>query len=547
MTEWKTRLRPETIKRYTEEGYWETDKLLSDYFDAYCKEHPDQVMVVDRDRRVTYAEMAREIDRLSFAFQSLGLGRGDVVSFQLPNWLETMSIYLACKKAGLVCNPIIYIYRAAEIEFILKQAESKVVFIPKVFRGFDFTDMMVELRPKLPALEHIVVIGGDAPEGMTGYDDLLDVGQKAMDSYVQEKVDPNDVSLLLYTSGTTSEPKGVMHTNNTIMWEAKSIRDIWIDRDIYNIMMATPVTHVGGLFTSLEMVPLAGGTAVFQDVWDPEEAMKLIERERCTNMLGSTPFLQGIVLHPKVEEYDLSSLKAFGCGGAPVPPRLIYRANNELGIPSGRVYGLTELSTITFYTIDDPVEKLTHTDGSPVAGVEVRIVDLASGRDLGPGLEGEIWAKAPECFVGYKNPDLNDEAFDGDWFRTGDLGFMDEDGYLTITGRKKEIIIRSGENISVKEVEDMLHTHPAIQEAAVVGMPDPKTGEKACAYIILATGASDLTLEDIVDFVVEKGLAKQKIPERMEIVEDFPRTHSGKIKKNILKEAIARQVESETA
>ena len=544
MKKWITQLSRETIRQYTAGGYWETRRTLNDYFCDALAKHPSQEMIVDRDRRVTYRQMDVLLNELSSGLQKLGVEKGDVVSFQLPNWMESLAIYLACKRIGAVSNPIIAIYRSTEVGFILKQAESKVMIIPDRFRNFDYSGMLTDLWPSLPNLEHVVVVEEKAPDGMMIFDDLLKLGRNTLDEYTAVRVDPNEVSLLLYTSGTTSEPKGVIHTHNTILWEAKSARDLLKLGDDLVVLMSTPITHIGGLFAGMELPTLVGGKVVFQDIWEPEQALELIQRERCNFMTGSTPFLQGIVTHPKVKEFNLKSLKSFGCGGAPVPPGLIYQAINELGINSGRGYGLTEFSTITLYKMDDPVDKLAHTDGSQAPGVEIRIVNPITGKNLGTGEEGEILARGPECFVGYKDPSLNEGAFEGDWFHTGDLGVMDMDGYFTVTGRKKDIIIRSGENISVKEVEDMVHAHPKVEEVAIVGMPDPVTGEKACAYVTLAEGMRSLTLEELKDFLIEQNLAKQKMPERIEIIDKFPRTHSGKIKKNVLKADIVRKLAS---
>ena len=371
---------------------------------------------------------------------------------------------------------------------------------------------------------------------------MVQLGKESLATFTPENIDPNDVSLLMYTSGTTAEPKGVLHTHNTILWEAKSVRELMgLEKD-YVVLMATPITHIGGLWAGFEYTTLVGGKVVFQDVWNPEHAMQLIQNERCTFMTGPTPFLHGIVTHPKAKEYDLSSLKSFGCGGAAVPPQLIHSANNDLGIKTGRGYGLTEFSTITIYTLEDSLDQLATTDGSPAPGVQVKMVHPVTGEEVEVGQEGEILAQGPECFVGYTDEGLNSEAFQGDWFCTGDLGIMDADGHITISGRKKDIIIRSGENLSVKEIEDAVHTHPKINEVAVVGMPDPETGEKACAFVTLADGVDFLTLDEIKEFLIQKQMAKQKIPERLEIISELPKTPTGKVRKNILKEEIARRM-----
>jgi cyclohexanecarboxylate-CoA ligase len=280
---------------------------------------------------------------------------------------------------------------------------------------------------------------------------------------------------------------------------------------------------------------------VLLDMWNPDVAIKLIERERCTFMVAATPFLQHMLDSPTIKDHDVSSLRLFACGGAPVPPELIERAWKEVGWRAMRVYGSTEAPTVTWgIPPDGTMEKAAHTDGK-VAGYDVKIVD-SEGKEVPNGVEGEIIVRGPELFVGYVDPELNKDCFDADgYFHTGDLGRMDSEGYIEITGRLKDIIIRGGENISVKEIEDLLHTHPCISDVACVAMPDAKLGEKACAYVTTREGAT-LTFEEMVNFLTKQGLSKRKIPERLEIIKEFPRTPSGKIIKAELRKDIAKKL-----
>lgn len=537
-----TRLTREMIDRYTAQGFWGT-RTLNDYFAEALAGKADDLAVVDRDRRVTYRQLDGMVNALALALTGLGVGKGEVVAFQLPNWLETLALHLACKRMGAVSNPIIPIYRHREVEFILREGEVAVYVAPKTFRGFDFEEMMAGLAPRLPHLKQAVFVGGAQRPGNLTFDGLLDRGREG-GTFSPPPMDANDVCLLLYTSGTTSDPKGVLHTHNTLLCENFNVAGCYNLKPGGVIFMPSPFTHIAGLLFGMEMPFLIKGSLVMMDIWDPNRAVEIISKERCSLTMGSTPFLQGILSSPALGRYDISCLEVFGCGGAPVPPELILKAHRLHRIDACRAYGSSEYSTVTLCRAKDPLDKKAYTDGAPAPGTEVRIVDLDTGEDAGPGGEGEILVRGPECFVGYRNADLNGEAFDArGWFYTGDIGRRDPDGYIEITGRKKDIIIRGGENISVKEVEDLLHAHPGVLQAAVVAMPDPLMGEKACAYVRLKPGAATLTFEEMTAYLEEKKIARQKLPERLELISEFPMTAAGKIKKFLLKRDIAGKLQ----
>ncbi len=538
-----TRLNREMIEKYSSEGFWGT-KTLNDFFAEVLAEKADEIAVVDRDRRVTYRQLDRLVNSIAVALSDIGIRPGNVVAFQLPNWLETLALHHACKRMGAISNPIIPIYRHREVEFILREGEAVVYVAPKVFRGFDYEEMMADLAHRLPSLRQVVLVGDPRrPENMS-FDHLVAMGESKGTKFTPPPIDANDVCLLLYTSGTTSDPKGVLHTHNTLLCENFNVAGCYQLKPGGTIFMPSPFTHIAGLLFGMELPFLIKARLVMLDVWNPDLAVEIVSRERCTMTMGSTPFLQGYLNSPALGRFDTSSLTIFGCGGAPVPPELIIKAQRDHGIDACRAYGSSEYSTITLCRVNDPLDKKAHTDGAPAPGTEVRIVDLDTGLDVPPGQEGEILVRGPECFVGYRNPALNQSAFDSDgWFHTEDIGRMDQDGYIEITGRKKDIIIRGGENISVKEVEDLLHAHPKVFQAAVVAMPDPKMGEKACAYVRVKPGAEPLTFEEMIAYLEEKRIAKQKLPERLELIAEFPMTAAGKIKKSDLKKDIAGKLQ----
>jgi len=324
-----------------------------------------------------------------------------------------------------------------------------------------------------------------------------------------------------------------------LLYEERVVADTMGLSDETTVFMTSPITHITGVVYALEMPFLRGMNLVVMEDWDPADAVNLIDRYRCNFTVAATPFLQGIY-DAAPDDWD-NSLRVFGCGGADVPPDLVRKATEKLNCTVQRVYGSTEYPTATWPPLDAPLEKLAETDGCPAPGVRMKIVDLNTGEELPPGETGEILVDGPEMMIGYDDADLNADAFDGDWFRTGDLGQLDEDGYLEVTGRKKDIIVRGGENIPVKGVEDLLYEHPAVEDVTIVAMPDEQLQEKGCAYVKVAAG-KEFTFEDMTDWLDEQQIAKQKYPERLEILEEFPQTASGKIQKAELRERIAEEV-----
>jgi cyclohexanecarboxylate-CoA ligase len=347
----------------------------------------------------------------------------------------------------------------------------------------------------------------------------------------------NDVALLLYTSGTTSDPKGALHTHNTLDYENRSIVDLFGLDGSDMVFMPSPVTHITGLLYGAQMPFMLGGGAVLLDVWSPEEAVALIDRHKCTFSVGATPFLHGILETIQDRPAGELPLRVFGCGGADVPPDLIRRATGRLGGFVTRVYGSTEYPTALSGAPGDPLEKCATTDGRAIADAQTRVAAVDGGV-AGPGVEGELQVRGPELFLGYLDEQLNEHSFlEGGWFQTGDLAAVDEDGFVQITGRKKDIIIRGGENISAKEIEDLVFEHPKVAEVSVVGMPDPVLVERICAFVVPREGA-DLQLPELVEFLRSHGIANQKLPERLVVQRELPKTASGKIQKFRLRDQL---------
>jgi cyclohexanecarboxylate-CoA ligase len=529
---------------YVAQGYWRNENLYR-YLERAAAHCPEKVAVVDQFGRYTYREIDELVRKLAGAFKAGGIGEGDVVSFQLPNWSEAVIVHQALAMIGAVSNPIISIYRHKEVRYILEQSGTKILFVPHTFRDFDYLEMVRSLADEITTLEMVVVVDKYHEElelrpGEELYSAFLDSGVTNDEVFPVGERDP---ALLLYTSGTTAEPKGVLHTHNTLAYENRTMIELYSLGTDDVVFMPSPVTHITGLLYGLELPFMVQGKVIFQDVWEPEEAIRHLTQEGGTWIVSATPFLRGIFQKTKELGEKRLRLKAFACGGADVPPELVKEATQVLGCYVTRVYGSTEYPTLTACGYQDPIEKAAHTDGRLLEGSSVKILGNDGEEVLG-GEIGELAVKGPEMFLGYLQPEHNQGAFleDG-YFLTGDMAIIDQDGYLEIKGREKDIIIRGGENISVKEVEDLLYRHPKISEVAIVGMPDSELGEKACAYLVPEEGEKP-TLDEIGQFLTEEGIAKQKLPERLEVVDQMPMTASGKIQKFLLKEEIERKLEA---
>lgn len=503
--------------------------------------HPDGVAFVDIDGTGwSFGQIWMQAQELASGLRAYGMGRGDTISFQLPNWHEAAVINIAASLAGLRLNPITPIYRDAELRSILEDSRSRLIFVPARFRSQDFYAMLDGLRAELPALVHVVTVRGKVA-GNPDFEMLCRVGRDEPCTDWPAP-DAGAEKMLLYTSGTTGRAKGAIHTHASMNAYGRSSIAYWGLSADDTMLMPSPVTHVTGYTFGMELPFLSGTKVVFMERWDAGVAVGLIDRLGITCSVGASPFLQELIDAAIDQGSPMPSLRLFACGGAQATPALLRRAwDNTERCLACRIYGATEAPMVTKGVIDrERQDVAVETDGL-VIDFDIRIVGLDGTEGRQPG---EIRVRGPSLFKGYTDPAATREAFDDKgYFRTGDIGTY-HDGAITITGRLKDIIIRGGENLSPAEIENALECHPAIMEAAVVAMPHERLGEGVCAFLRIRPGEVAPTVPEINRFLGGAGLARQKFPERLEILDDFPRTPSGKVRKERLR-AIASGQDSQ--
>ena len=524
--------RTDLFRTYRDRGWWKQETLPQRMASVVAAAGGREAFI-DGDMRVSFDTFASTVERVAGHMVAAGVMRGDVVSWQLPNWWEAAVIHHAALRIGATPNPLNMIFRGRELRFVLGQARPALLVVPSRFRRFDHAALATTLRDDGLAAR-VAIARGEVP-GAIALDEWLRTEPPS--PAAAAKASPADPALLLYTSGTTSDPKGVVHSHETLLYEIDSLQTVHRITAEDRYLGGSPVTHIAGLNYGIVMPVALGCSTAFLERWDPAAALDLIERERVTFQTGAPTFLQTLADATSVRRRDLATFRLFSTGGANIPTEPIRAAERTLGCVVKRAYGSTEVPTLTATDHDDPDNLRLGTDGRIIGPAHMRIVG-ADGRDAAADGEGEIWARSPEVFLGYRNPALDAESFTHDgWFRTGDLGRVDADGYLRVTGRLKDVIIRGGENVSVKEIEDLLAEHPAVADVAVVGMPDPILGERACAFVAPRRGKG-LSFAEMVSFLESREIAKQKIPERLEVRARLPKTASGKVRKADLRDEL---------
>ncbi|ANQ05046.1 medium-chain fatty-acid--CoA ligase [Escherichia coli] len=525
---------------YRQQGLW-GDASLADYWQQTARAMPDKIAVVDNHgASYTYSALDHAASCLANWMLAKGIESGDRIAFQLPGWCEFTVIYLAYLKIGAVSVPLLPSWREAELVWVLNKCQAKMFFAPTLFKQTRPVDLILPLQNQLPQLQQIVGVDKLAPATSSLSLSQIIADNTPLTTAITTHGD--ELAAVLFTSGTEGLPKGVMLTHNNILASERAycarLNLTW--QDVF--MMPAPLGHATGFLHGVTAPFLIGARSVLLDIFTPDACLALLEQQRCTCMLGATPFVYDLLNLLEKQPADLSALRFFLCGGTTIPKK-VARECQQRGIKLLSVYGSTESSPHAVVNLDDPLSRFMHTDGYAAAGVEIKVVDDAR-KTLPPGCEGEEASRGPNVFMGYfDEPELTARALDEEgWYYSGDLCRMDEAGYIKITGRKKDIIVRGGENISSREVEDILLQHPKIHDACVVAMPDERLGERSCAYVVLKAPHHSLSLEEVVAFFSRKRVAKYKYPEHIVVIEKLPRTASGKIQKFLLRKDIMRRL-----
>lgn len=539
----RDRYTQDQIDSYYAKALWR-DYTYFDALEQQVAQRPDKVFVTDSTSSYTFRELRDAALRLAAGLVRLGIAKGDRVAVQVPNWTEFAVISVAISRLGAVIVPIMPIYRRDEVGYIVESAGVRAVFTAGHYRKFDHAAMFLDLAGNSPTLDTVIVLRSETlPEGAIRYDDVVadidleEVGLPAAPG-------PDEPFVIVFSSGTTSRPKGCVHTFNTMACGARLLGKGWnyTEEDVQ--FGPSPVTHTTGLVTSVILPLIHGAGSHLMEQWEPREGLARIAKFRCTAAVTATTFLQMLLNEYDPDVHDASSMRFWTCAGSPIPGVFVRQA--RAAFPDMRVlslYGRTENITTTMCPFDDDPERSLTSDGKPLPLQEVRIVD-ARGNEVPRGQEGDIAYRGAMNALEYINqPEETAAMYTADGFsRSGDLGTMDKDGYVRVTGRLKDIVIRGGLNISVRQVEDLLAAHPAVGDVAVVGMPDEKMGEKVCCYLVPAAGAEPPTLDEIKDYLLGEGLAIQKAPERLEVVDALPTTATGKIQKHLLRADIAEKL-----
>jgi non-ribosomal peptide synthetase component E (peptide arylation enzyme) len=540
------------IEKYVRDRYWD-DSILPDYWEANAKKWPDKEALVDSTGcRLTWAQAKQRIDRIALALlKELRMNRDDRLMVQLPNCVEQVLVRLACEKAGILSIPELTTFRQAELNEIASLTQAVGIVIPKEYRKFDHYQMVKELQTGLPKLKHIIVMGEDVPKDCTSLKEIME------HPYEQEydvselkttKLDAvKEVGFLVTTTGTTGLPKLIEHRIAAReIWTAKAHVRNWELGPDDCVLAIAPLAGAAGGTPTYVTAPVAGAKIALEYLYREEGTLEFMEKERVT-VIALVPTQLARLLQLPIKKYDLSSLRIIKTAGGYLPPPLAKEAEEKFGCPILGTYGTQDTGSISGVPITASEEQRYTTVGRLHPGIEIKILD-DNGKELKPGEVGTLWFKGPGNSIGYYR-DLEktmSEAFDKDGFATpGDLVMVGKDGYLKIMGRKKDIIIRGGQNIYPKEIEDYLLAHRKVTNAAVVPMPDPLMGERACAFVTVKKG-EQFTFDEMMEYLKNKKIAMFKFPERLEVIDSLPLVgESGKIDKKAMTKMIADKLKAE--
>lgn len=539
------KINEEKKKEYYEKGYW-THDTIRDVWERQAQANADKEYVADdQDCRMTYGEVDDAASRLAAWLVSQGIKPGDVVTLQFPNWAEFTIAYVACFKAGAVIQSLARNFNGADLTYAMNLVESRAYIGPTSFHGVDYEQQILDIADDIPTLKVIALVDKKAPK-QTDLPTVAEIVATTEPLAEKVPVESDQVACLLSTSGTTGKPKEVMLTHNNILFSER-VFTRELGRTQGDVMfMPSPLNHATGFFHGLISPLLLGGRAVLQQDFRPREAIELMNAEGVTWSMSATPFIYDMLNALDAEDgLAFDTLRLFCCGGAPLPPALIERAA-RYGVLLCEIYGSTESCPHVFVPPEKCAEWNGAWSGVPFAGIEVKVIDEA-GNEVPRGAQGEEISRGPHMFVGYLNErDRTDRALDDEgWFYSGDLCYMDEEGRIRINGRKKEVIIRGGENISAREIDDDLIGAPGLANSATIGMPDTRLGERICTFVVPSDPAAPPTQDGLIAYLRERHVAKRLWPERIEIIDEIPVTATGKVKRFILAQILKERMEAE--
>lgn len=538
------KINPEAKQSYYERGYW-TNQTLCDVWSQQAQRFAERTYVKDDLGRVfTYGEVDALSDKLAQWFiNEAHIQNGDVISFQVPKWSEFCVIYVACLKAGAVMHPIATAFNGEDLKYQFSLVDTKLYIAPTFYHKTDYVSQYRQIEHEVPSDLSVLFIDKDP----STFDESLPMLSTVLNAPAPESLPAcpsksDEVACILSTSGTTGRPKAVLLTHNNILFAERAYSSAMNLTPEDVVWMPSPLNHATGFFHGIITTMLVGASVVLELSFKPKEAIELINREGCTWSHGATPFVHDLIAAIEETGTEIPSMRFYLCGGAPVPASMVERAA-EHGFLLCESYGSTESSPHVYVPLEHCLEWDGRYSGIPYEGIEVRVVDN-NRQDVPCGEQGEEISKGPHQFVGYLNDkERTDEALDDDgWFYSGDLCTMDEQGRIKITGRKKEIIIRGGENISINEIDQNLDGCPGMGAHATVGMPDDRLGERICTFVVPKEGEEPPTVPSVQQFLTEKGIQKRLWPERIELIDAIPYTKTGKIRRFLLAEEIKRRM-----
>jgi len=528
----------EIIERYTREGFWGRGTFL-DHFEKHARRLANRDYITDAKGTVSFSEMSNIVDNIALRLIDLGFKKEDRIAVMLPNWVEFFYMHYAIEKIGAIIVPMFINLGERDVEYIVTTTKSVALIIPDYFNKVDYLRLAANLKKTATGLTHVFVIGETVPKGMFSFEELRSATPKGRfgDAGFQEgRAKDTDVYSLRITSGTTARPKVYMYTENGYVNAAYILAERLqlTEKDV--MLGIPPITQGIGLWLGFALPTIIGCRVILQERFEPLKTLKLIEEEQVTVVAVVPTQTIKVLSMPEIEKTDVSSLRVIQHAGALLPYSIAREAEEKFGCPVLNCFEASDGPDVCCTSLDDPDEVRWGTVGKPFPGHEVKIVGM-DGKVLGPGEVGEIWSRGPSTSGGYykEPPEVIRETFLADgWFRHGDLATIREDGNITIVGRIKDLIIRGGQNIAPKEIEDLLLNHSKIKEVAVIGIPDEILGEKACAFVVSTDKDMPLLFEEMVDYLQHTGLAKFKWPESLEIIEELPVVGADKIDKKTL-------------